>query len=190
MSQASGILARLHSLVTSSPQLPDGPAHYKEAVFLSAFLQQSSNTIACLCLSRPAELEQWDRISPNKPDRTKDSHLRGNHTVPPSLPSLSSLGPGWRAAPGSPHLFSAPLWHPAWDVGDQNLLSRTAPYSPPSKLGFRGFTQPDTHPGHIENMQQSFHVCLPKAPELWQDTGFLPLPLSPRTHPFITRAYR
>ena len=29
----------------------------------------------------------------------------------------------------------------------------------------------------MESMLQSSHICLPKAPELWWDMGFLPLPL-------------
>jgi hypothetical protein len=30
----------------------------------------------------------------------------------------------------------------------------------------------------MESLRQSFHICQPRALELWQDAGFLTLPLS------------
>jgi hypothetical protein len=35
--------------------------------------------------------------------------------------------------------------------------------------------------GHVESLWQSSHIFRPRAPELWWDTGFLPLPF-PHTH--------
>ena len=60
-----------------------------------------------------------------------------------------------------------------------NLEPRTAlVHHSQSKVS--GFTQPDTHltSGCMESLRQSFHICQPRALELWQDAGFLTLPLS------------
>jgi hypothetical protein len=64
----------------------------------------------------------------------------------------------------------------------ENLLSRTVPCPPPTKLRSSGFSQPDTHPGaacKVETVCQSFHVHLSRAAELWRDEGVSPPPSFP-----------
>ena len=48
--------------------------------------------------------------------------------------------------------------------------------------GVSGLTQPNAHSGPRAKRVQSSCVCPPRAPELWQDVGSLPLPSSPYTH--------
>ena len=69
----------------------------------------------------------------------------------------------------------------------ENLLSLASvrprdlrlPLVHPPQAGVRGFSQPDTHPGPRGKRAAVLHVRLPRAPELWRDAGFLPLPLFP-----------
>jgi hypothetical protein len=89
-------------------------------------------------------------------DRIKDSHPRGNHPVPPlPLPSPSSALGMAEPPLGSPFVLSSSmvssvkclimrtcyLW-PQWGSETSDC-----PLSNPWRAGFRGFPQPDTHPG-------------------------------------------
>ena len=101
--------------------------------------------------------------------------------LPLSLPSPPfSLGADG-AAPGVPFLFSAIPWCPAVSGMSEaeNLVPRSAHCPPHTKLGSGASHSQTTTRGHVESMQQSFRICRPRAPELWWDAGFLPLPLSP-----------
>lgn len=120
-------------------------------------------------------------------DLTKDSGLRGNHPAPLlSLPSpLFSSRADW-ATPGDPTLFSALLWHTVASgmSKTENLLSLASvrprdfrlPSVHPIRAGVHGFTQPDTHPGHMESVAV-LCVCQLRAPELRWDTDSLSPPL-------------
>ena len=94
--------------------------------------------------------------------------------------------------PGTPILFSALPRCPVVSgmPETENLLSlasvrprdlRLFPPHPPG-TGVRGFPQPDTHQGPHEECSVVPSVCPPRAPELWWDTGSLPLPSFPHTH--------
>ena len=48
--------------------------------------------------------------------------------------------------------------------------------------GISGSKQPDTHLGLRGKHAWSSYTCLPRAPELWQDTGSLSLSYFPHTH--------
>jgi hypothetical protein len=105
---------------------------------------------------------------------------------PPSAPFspcslLSSAPRDARDSPGAPHLFSAFLKCPAVSgiPESENLVPKTAPCPPPAELGSSGFPQPDTQPGPYGKHGAVFCICPLRALELWQDEGFLPLPLSP-----------
>jgi hypothetical protein len=134
------------------------------SLFLPAFLQESSKTIDCQCLSRPAMLEWWDRLSPNEARLTLP--LEGLPAFRPwtrprtltcvgtiqhlPLPLLSppfGTRADW-AAPGAPILFSALPRCPVVSgmPEAENLVPRTAPFPPSTELGFHGFPQLDTHP--------------------------------------------
>ena len=103
-------------------------------------------------------------------DWTKDSRLHGNYPASPLSPCPLILG------------LTEPPHGPCFQLfcgvqcempKTENLVPRTAPCPPPAELGFSGFTHTW---GHVESMQQSSHDCPPRAPELWQEAGFLPLP--------------
>jgi hypothetical protein len=109
---------------------------------------------------------------------------RGDHPAAPYPPSSPLFGPrADRATPGVPILFSALPRCPTVSgmPKAENLLPRTAPCPPPAELGsVTSHNQTPTR-GHMESMRQSFCVCSPRAPELWQDAGFLPFLLFPNT---------
>lgn len=53
-------------------------------------------------------------------------------------------------------------------------------HQPP--CGVSGLIQPDAHLGQRRKHAQSSRICPPRTPELWRDTGSLPLPSFPHTH--------
>jgi hypothetical protein len=105
-------------------------------------------------------------------------------TRPRTLPlPFPPFGPGaYEPPPEPPFVLSASMVSSVGCWETENLLSRTAPCPPPGELGFRGFPQPDAHPGPRGKRMAVLRVHLPRAPELWQEAGFLPLPLFPHTH--------
>ena len=91
----------------------------------------------------------------------------------PLLPS--ALGPSF---------CSALLWCPAVSGMPQteNLLPRTAPCGPEWLAGSVASHSQTPTPGRVESEWLSSRVHPPRAPELWWDAGFLPLPLFPHAH--------
>jgi hypothetical protein len=101
----------------------------------------------------------------------------------PLAPRLTSHPPGPPICSQLLHSIQSGM------LESESLLSRTAP-CPPST--------PNPHPsvswdfmashsqtptlGHVESMRQSFCIHLPRAPELWWDSEFPPLPLLSHTH--------
>jgi hypothetical protein len=81
-------------------------------------------------------------------------------------------------------LFSALLWCPVVSgiPEAENLVPRTALCPLPAELGSSGFPHQTPIQGHMKNVQQSFCIHPPRAPVLWQDVGFLPLPYFSHTH--------
>ena len=124
---------------------------------------------------------------------TKDSCPRGNHPAPYRSIPISSLHPGDdRAAPRASTLFSAFPRCPAVSgmLKTENLLSLAS-------MRPRDLRMPFVHPlwagsiashsqtptwGLMKSMQQSCHVIPTRSLELWEDSGFLPLPLFPHAH--------
>jgi hypothetical protein len=130
--------------------------------------------------------------------QTKDSCQSGNHSVPPPPPLPRplpfDLGANW-AAPAPPlcsQLFRDIQWY-LWCQRLRNCYlwplrgSETSDWSlsTPNGLGFGGFTQLDIHLGLHEEHTAVIHVCPLRAPEVWQDVGSLPSPLSPHALPHI-----
>jgi hypothetical protein len=117
-------------------------------------------------------------------DLTKDSCLCGNHPGPPpphATLALSSLSPGPSATPGP--LFCSQLLHriQCGIPEAENLVPGAAPCPPPVVWG-QWINTARRLP------RASWKACtvllrlLPRALELWRDTGSLPLPSFPHTH--------
>jgi hypothetical protein len=91
----------------------------------------------------------------------------------PLLPSSPGLTEPTRA----PILFSGLPQYPLLSgmPETENLLLRIAPC--PCLESWDSMASHSQTPtrGHVERGRQSFCFCLPRAPELWQDAGFLPL---------------
>ena len=93
-------------------------------------------------------------------------------TVLPSPCPLLPLAPGLTELPlRTPILFSALPRCPV-ESGmpkAENLVPRTVPGPPPTKLSsMASYSQTPTQ-GCVESMHQTFLVCPPRALELWQD---------------------
>lgn len=144
-------------------------------------------------------MNNGDRLSPKEPcltspgrpsrpatDQIKDSRLSGNYPVAPLFLCSPLFGPkAGQAAHGDP-LCSQLFCGVQWSLGCPRLRTCclwpwTAPYLlPPTPwAGVRGFQQPDTHLVLCGKLAAVLLVCPPRAPELWRDAGFLPLPPSP-----------
>jgi hypothetical protein len=140
-------------------------------------------------------LERWDRLSPNEQrltshqkaflhssHGTRDSHPCRNHPAHLSPCPLLPLAPGLTSGPlGPPFVLSSST---VSSMGCQRprtcylglLLVQLS-------WDFMASHSQTPTQGHVESMQQSFHVRLPRAPELWWETGFLPLHFPPHPLP-------
>jgi hypothetical protein len=99
-----------------------------------------------------------------------------------SPPALSSVHPQGRMLPWGPYsvLSSSTLS----SVGCRTLRTwyMGLPLVQHPLCGISGSKQPDTHLGLRGKHAWSSYTCLPRAPELWQDTGSLSLSYFPHTH--------
>jgi hypothetical protein len=99
-----------------------------------------------------------------------------------SLPLPSSRISGAESVAPGPLFCSQLLCHIQHGMPETENLVRGLPLVHPPPCGVSGFTQPDAHPGCVESIQQCSRVCLPRAQELWSDTGSLTTPSFPYTY--------
>jgi hypothetical protein len=168
------------------------------SLFPPFFLQQSSKTIDCLCLSRPAVLGGWDRLSSNEllltslqkslpvlQPRTRLKTLACVGTTQRPL-SPSTLSPYLHSLVPPRGPYSVPSSSAVSSMGCQRLRTwywELPLVHPPTMWGSVALHRQMPTQGHVESIQQSSHVHLPRAQELWPVTGSLPTPSSPTPTP-------